>query len=63
MSTTPKQSNHGFLKPNTISSSTGIMGTPRLQNRREGHVKVKQETKSMMMMMKREKINLKNFTI
>ncbi|CAF3919072.1 unnamed protein product [Rotaria magnacalcarata] len=38
-SATSKPSNIGFLKSNTISSTSGIIGTSRLHNRREGNVK------------------------
>ncbi|CAF4852480.1 unnamed protein product, partial [Rotaria magnacalcarata] len=37
---TSKPSNIGFLKSNTISSTSGIIGTSRLHNRREGNVKL-----------------------
>ena len=40
-SSTPKPSNVGFLKSNPISTTSGIIGTSRLHNRREGNVKVK----------------------
>ncbi|CAF1436757.1 unnamed protein product [Rotaria magnacalcarata] len=39
-SATSKPSNIGFLKSNTISSTSGIIGTSRLHNRREGNVKL-----------------------
>ncbi len=39
-SSTPKPSNVGFLKSNPISTTSGIIGTSRLHNRREGNVKV-----------------------
>ncbi len=40
-SSIPKPSNVGFLKSNPISTTSGITGTSRLHNRREGNVKVK----------------------
>ncbi|CAF4853917.1 unnamed protein product, partial [Rotaria sp. Silwood2] len=39
-SSTSKQSNIGFLKSNPISTTSGIIGTARLHNRREGNVKL-----------------------
>ncbi|UJR25796.1 hypothetical protein I4U23_007146 [Adineta vaga] len=39
-SSTPKPSNVGFLKSNPISTTSGIIGTSRLHNRREGNVKL-----------------------
>lgn len=39
-SSTPKPSNIGFLKSNPISTTSGIIGTSRLHNRREGNVKL-----------------------
>lgn len=39
-SSMPKPSNVGFLKSNPISTTSGITGTSRLHNRREGNVKV-----------------------
>ena len=33
--------NVGFLKSNPITSASGIIGTSRLMNRREGTVKVR----------------------
>ena len=41
-SSTPKPSNVGFLKSNPLSTTSGIIGTSRLHNRREGNVKVNQ---------------------
>lgn len=40
-SSTSKPSNVGFLKSNPLSSSSGVIGSSRLQVRREGNVKVK----------------------
>jgi hypothetical protein len=43
-SSTPKPSNVGFLKSNPISTTSGIIGTSRLHNRREGNVKVNENS-------------------
>jgi hypothetical protein len=40
-SSTPKAQDVGFLKSNRTSTTSGIIGTSRLHNRREGNVKVK----------------------
>jgi hypothetical protein len=46
-SSTPKPQNVGFLKSNPISTTSGIIGTSRLHNRREGNVKVKEKTNNI----------------
>ncbi|CAF1155601.1 unnamed protein product [Rotaria sordida] len=58
-SSTSKQSNIGFLKSNPISTTSGIIGTARLHNRREGNVKLLSlEEEQALNDKKRKKITL-----